>query len=106
VSYSDPSVPSAVINRFAAEQAQLRKITIRTLSPFTAEISGKKSQVNWFVKNYHFMACAFDRAQVIDDENVYMTCLENAPSWIDIVQSGRPEDLMLDGTHFVGICVR
>lgn len=105
VSYT-PAQPDAIVNKFMAEQAQLRKITIKPLSPFVAEVSGKKSQIKWFVNNYQFMACAFDREQVIADETTYTTCTQYAPSWIDIVQSEKPEDLMLEGTHFVGVCVR
>lgn len=105
-SYSNPAMPEAVVNKYAAAQAQAKKLTITPLSSFVAEVSGDKKKVKWFEENYIFMVCAFDSAQVPNDEQVYITCTQYARRWIDIVQSAKPEDLMLQETHFASVCAQ
>lgn len=102
-SYPPNATPSAV-NFYAAENAARLNLEISILSPYAATISGRADRIEAFTRNYPLIICAFDPASVIEDESTFLACVANAPTWIQNVQSPKPETLMLRETHFGTVC--
>ena len=103
LSYPRGAAPSDV-NRFVSDRARERRVRVTPLSTFVAEFRGYVGDVRWLERNYRTLLCAFDSSQVVDDGRLYGACMSNASGWIAVVQSARPEYLMLDKTFFKDTC--
>jgi len=93
-----------IINMYVSQSAVERNVVIRPLSSFAADFTGGYPDIKWLSNNYPFILCAFDARQVVHDRDVYISCMQHSPSWIAIVQSSKPEDLMLRETLFRENC--
>lgn len=93
-----------LINRFAVEAIELRSIEVIALSSYIAEFSGFTTNIDWLEKNYQYMVCGFDPRQITDDREAYISCMRHAPTWIRVVQSRAPEELLHNETYFRENC--
>lgn len=105
LSYQNPK-PDTVVSRYLSERAKERHVKISVLSPFAAVLSGSVGSIAWFQRNYPLMLCEFDPSQLVNDENVYLSCMSHAQEWMKILQSNQPEDLMVNETHYAASCVQ
>jgi len=104
LSYTPPST-TAVVNKYLTDAVQGKDITLTPLSPFAVELRGEQHDVESITRNYGFFLCAFDPKQIPNVDAVYQQCMANAATWTTIVQSDKPDELMLSNTHYVGVCV-
>jgi hypothetical protein len=81
-----------------------RKISITVLSSTIIELRGSIRQMKWLQNNYHILMCDFDQTKISLDESTYTSCMSNAKDWIKIVQTNRPDSLMIDRTIFCPNC--
>lgn len=81
-----------------------RNISITVLSSTVIELKGSIKQMKWLQNNYHILMCDFDQTKVALDESTYISCMSNAKDWIKIVQSNRPDTLMIDQTKYCPNC--
>jgi hypothetical protein len=103
---SYPGKPAGtVVNKYLAEQAKQRGITVTPLSPFTVELSGAKHRVQWFVKNYPFMMCSVGPDNSDISGQLYVTCMTQASDWTKLAQSRKPEELLY-GHAYQDTCIR
>ena len=94
------------VNRYAVIGANRTGVAIAPLSSFTAEASGFFANVNTFNQDYKFMVCAFEPDRVLssDTSDIYINCMSKADNWATIVNSNKPEDLMLEESLFRPTC--
>ena len=101
-----PAAPGTVVNAFLTQQTTKDEINLNVLSPVAAEFSGKKRDVVHLEQRYPLLLCAFyDPGAPIDYAQVYTTCMQSVPVWTQILQSGKPEDLLLPKTKYADVCV-
>ncbi len=81
-----------------------RNISITVLSSTIVELRGSVRQMKWIQNNYHILVCDFDQTKVSLDESTYISCMSHAKDWIKIVQSSRPDTLMIDQTKYCPNC--
>lgn len=81
-------------------------ISITVLSSTIIELRGSIKQMKWLQENYHILMCDFDQSEVSLDESTFTSCMSNAKDWIKIVQSNRPDTLMIDQTKFCANCCK
>lgn len=93
------------VNRYTIQNTQQRGVQFEALSPFVARVKGSSFGVNNVVSDYPFLVCAFDPNSVIQDEATFMRCVNNAPAWIEKLNSKEPEELMLTELNYSGTCV-
>jgi hypothetical protein len=105
VSFQGGARTGAVVNNYLAAQGNERNVKISPISAFAATFHGSVFSIAWFQGNYAFMLCAFDPKQVVNYEAVYLSCMSHAPEWVKIVQSSKPEDLMVTQTHYADVCI-
>jgi hypothetical protein len=102
-----PPAPGTVVNAFLAQQATKGDVKLNVLSPVAVELAGRKRDVRRLEQNYRFFLCAFyDPRAPTDYAQIYTTCLKSAPMWTQIVQSSKPEDLLLPRTNYANVCVQ
>jgi hypothetical protein len=105
-----PGVPvpaDMVVNAYLKDEAAKREIQINVLSPVAAELSGRKGRVHRIEQNYPLLLCAFfDPSAPVEYSQIYTSCVQSTPDWIQIVQSQKPEDLLLPKTHYASVCVK
>ena len=96
-----------VVNAYLKQEAELRGVKIDVLSPVAAELSGRKERVRHVEQNYPLLLCAFfDPGAPVDYANIYTTCVQSTPEWIQIIQSKQPDDLLLPRTKYASVCVK
>lgn len=105
VAHFGMGVPLSDVNRHLEQRLPARHIKVEPLSAFAAEFRGRFFDIHWLRQNYAFMLCAFNPKDVIEDEAFYNVCMANAPRWMEIVNSKRPEELLLSTTHYADTCV-
>jgi len=105
VAHLGMSTPSSDVNQYLEQRLPARRIKVEPLSAFAAEFRGSLFSIHWLRRNYAFMLCAFNPKDVIEDEALYNVCMANAPRWMEIVSSKRPDELVLSTTHYVNTCV-
>lgn len=99
--------PGALVNEFLARQATQEGVKLNVLSPVAVELSGRKRKVERMEQKYPFFLCAFyDPGAPTDYAQIYTTCMQSAPDWVQIVQSRKPEDLLLPRTNYADVCVQ
>lgn len=104
VSYPKTKIDGKLINYFAATEAEKLRVKISPISSYTAVVQGSSSSVSRFLNEYRFMICAFNPKLEINDRSTYLSCMRHAQSWINIVRSRQPEQLMLTETSFRENC--
>jgi hypothetical protein len=104
--FSD-SKPSntAGIGRDLFDAAKKRHIEITVLSDNVAEFTGPKKDIKWLEDNYPFLMCDFDQSAGTLGRQEYVSCISHAKVWIRLVQSRKPEQLMLDSTIYCQNCL-
>lgn len=105
-SYAPPVPAEHSLNNYLAQEASKRGIKVSVLSPFEVELSGGAHQISWFKKNYPSLMCGFNPIGVPQREVEYTTCMLYIDSWTKIVNSKTPGDLMLDQSHYPGVCTQ
>jgi hypothetical protein len=85
-----------IIGRTVAEAASARKVRITPLSSFVADFTGPTEQIRWFKRNYPDLLCAFNPKLVVNVEATNLSCMNHVRQWMDLVASGKEEDLMLN----------
>jgi hypothetical protein len=99
--------PGMVVNAYLAQAATVKHVKIEVLSPVAADISGPKWSVRRIEKSYPFLLCAFyDPGAPVEYAQIYTTCMQSTPEWIQIVRSQQPEDLLLPRTNYASVCVK
>ena len=93
-----------LINRFVSEQAAARSVTVRPLSAFVAEYTGKPADIEWFKHNYANLVCAFNPRLVIEDEATHLRCMSHVREWMALVLAGKEKDLLLQASEYSGTC--
>lgn len=102
-----PPAPGTVVNAFLTQQATKEDVELNILSPVAVELSGRKWKVKRLEQKYPFFLCAFyDPAAPIDYAQIYTTCMQSTQNWAQIVQSSKPEDLLLPRTNYANVCVQ
>jgi len=105
-SYAPPVTAEHSLNSDFAQEALKRGVTVSILSPFEVELSGSHHQISWFRKNYPSLMCGFNPIGIPQREVEYTTCRAYVDSWVTIVNSKTPGDLMLDQSHYPGVCTQ
>jgi hypothetical protein len=99
--------PGTVVNEFLARQATQEDVKLNVLSPVAVELSGRKQKVERIEQRYPFFLCAFyDPGAPTDYAEIYTTCMQSVPDWVQIVQSRKPDDLLLPRTNYANVCVQ
>jgi hypothetical protein len=102
-----PVAPGTVVNAFLAQQAGKEDIKLNVLSPVAVEVSGRKRKVVRLERNYPFLLCAFyGQADSTDYAKTYTTCMQSAPAWEQIIQSSKPDNLILPATNYAYSCIQ
>jgi hypothetical protein len=102
-----PVPTDMVVNAYLKQEASNKGVEIDVLSPVAAEFSGRKGRVRRIQQNYPLLLCAFfDSGAPVEYSQIYSTCIQSAPGWIQIIQSQKPEDLLLPRTNYASVCVK
>ena len=102
--YRTVPVESSEISSYTRSVAADLNLKLEILSPFVMRVSGLDSRVAKFMEDYPTMLCGFDPVQVTVPHDTYLSCTSHAKKWIDVVQAGKPEDLMLQNMIYEPIC--
>lgn len=105
-SYTPPLPPDIRLNHDMDAELKARDIRVSVLSPFVAEFSGNIHEIHWLKQNYPQMLCGFNPIGIAEREIEYTTCMKYADSWASIVNSSQPGNLMLDNSHYPGVCTQ
>jgi len=100
-----PQRPGDYVGRYIAEAAARRDVQVTPLSSFAMRAKGAVWDIRWLQRNYRELVCGFDTRSVVQDKTVYMACMADAPTWIRVVASAKPETLMADQYGYVDVCV-
>jgi hypothetical protein len=101
--YSTPAEANEV-SRYAREVAARWNLELTVLSPFAMQVTGEDWKLRRFQAEYAFMVCAFSPKRVTVPHDTYLRCMDHVAQWMTIVQSGNPENLMLQATEYEPVC--
>lgn len=94
-----------VVNKYLVLAADENAIRITPLSEFVGLFRGVRWRLKKIESDYAVLVCGFDSRNVIDDRSAFVSCVQHADSWVPIVRSDAPEDLMLAETKYKENCV-
>lgn len=100
----DSSVEGNEVSKYTRKVAEHRHLDLTVLSPFVMIVTGEQWKVERFQAEYPFMVCGFAPEHVTIPHDTYLRCMDHVAQWITIVQSDKPEDLMLQGTEYEPVC--
>lgn len=100
---TNPS-PQKGISKTLYDICKEKNIEVLVLSSTVAEFKGSSKNIKWLISNYPIIICDFDQDEIDQDEKIYRICMINSLKWIELMQKGKPEDLMLDESEY-SICV-
>jgi hypothetical protein len=101
--YNKP-VEGNEVSRYTRDVAERWRLDLTLLSPFAMRVTGDVWNVNRFQAEYPFLVCGFDPVHVLIPHDTYLRCMQHAPDWIVIVQSDKPENLMVTQTLYEATC--
>ena len=87
------------------EVCKAKHITITVLSSSVAEFRGSRKNMKWLQDNYRILLCDFNEESTSVGGNEAMKCLSHASLWMQIVKSGKLEELMQRNAKYCTDCV-
>lgn len=93
-----------LLGRFVKVEAANRHVSVSPLSYFVAEFRGPRKEIKWLRRNYDILLTQFNPRLITEDEDVFTSAQHHVKSWMQLVDSGRYEDLMLEESAFCPVC--